>query len=147
MHATPPSLHESLENVSAWPWEIMSGGSHMAPRGQEFPAHAHLAWEWVYYRAGHILYQHGQETFPASPGLLWLMPPRTTHAELARTSYANDYLAVSGPPRADSLPSFCLPHHTLETVAERCGYHSASHLTRQVKKFTGLTPGRLRYQG
>jgi len=33
---------------------------------------------------------------------------------------------------------------TLEAVAERCGYHSASHLTRHVKAATGKSPGRLR---
>ena len=32
----------------------------------------------------------------------------------------------------------------LEAVAELCGYDSASHLTRCVKKSTGQTPGRLR---
>lgn len=32
----------------------------------------------------------------------------------------------------------------LEAVAELCGYDSASHLTRCVKKFTGRTPGKLR---
>lgn len=32
----------------------------------------------------------------------------------------------------------------LEAVAELCGYDSASHLTRCVKKSTGLTPGQIR---
>jgi transcriptional regulator GlxA family with amidase domain len=32
----------------------------------------------------------------------------------------------------------------LEAVAELCGYDSASHLTRSVKKSTGLTPGQIR---
>jgi AraC-like DNA-binding protein len=32
----------------------------------------------------------------------------------------------------------------LETVAELCGYDSASHLTRCVKKLTGRTPGQIR---
>jgi AraC-like DNA-binding protein len=32
----------------------------------------------------------------------------------------------------------------LEAIAELCGYDSASHLTRCVKKFTGETPGRIR---
>jgi len=32
----------------------------------------------------------------------------------------------------------------LDTVAELCGYDSASHLTRCVKKFTGQTPGQIR---
>ena len=33
----------------------------------------------------------------------------------------------------------------LETIAELCGYDSASHLTRSVKKFTGRTPGQVRH--
>lgn len=32
----------------------------------------------------------------------------------------------------------------LEVVAELCGYDSASHLTRCVKKLTGQTPGEIR---
>jgi AraC-like DNA-binding protein len=32
----------------------------------------------------------------------------------------------------------------LEAIAERCGYDSASHLTRCVKKFIGKTPGQIR---
>jgi AraC-like DNA-binding protein len=32
----------------------------------------------------------------------------------------------------------------LEAIAELCGYDSASHLTRCVKKFTGQTPGQIR---
>jgi AraC-like DNA-binding protein len=34
--------------------------------------------------------------------------------------------------------------HKLETIAELCGYDSASHLTRHVKKFSGMTPGHMR---
>ena len=33
---------------------------------------------------------------------------------------------------------------TLETIAETCGYNSASHLTRHIKRATGKTPGALR---
>lgn len=32
----------------------------------------------------------------------------------------------------------------LDAVAELCGYDSASHLTRSVKKSTGQTPGQIR---
>jgi AraC-like DNA-binding protein len=35
---------------------------------------------------------------------------------------------------------------TLELIAESCGYHSASHLTRHVKRATGATPGAVRTQ-
>ncbi len=35
---------------------------------------------------------------------------------------------------------------TLESVAECCGYNSASHLTRHIKRATGQTPGALRGQ-
>lgn len=40
-----------------------------------------------------------------------------------------------------------LLHHsrmTLETIAEHCGYHSASHLSRHIKAATGTSPGVLR---
>ena len=40
-----------------------------------------------------------------------------------------------------------LLHHstlTLETIADLCGYHSPSHLSRHVKAATGASPGRLR---
>jgi AraC-like DNA-binding protein len=33
---------------------------------------------------------------------------------------------------------------TLESIAESCGYNSASHLTRHIKRATGKTPGALR---
>jgi len=33
---------------------------------------------------------------------------------------------------------------TLEAIAERCGYHSASHISRHVKAVTGVSPGQLR---
>jgi len=32
----------------------------------------------------------------------------------------------------------------LASIAERCGFHSASHLSRRVKAATGSSPGRLR---
>lgn len=35
---------------------------------------------------------------------------------------------------------------TLESIAEYCGYNSASHLTRHIKRVTGQTPGTLRGQ-
>jgi len=35
-------------------------------------------------------------------------------------------------------------HATLETIADRCGYHSASHLSRHIKAATGKSPGALR---
>lgn len=33
---------------------------------------------------------------------------------------------------------------TVETIAARCGYHSASHLSRQLKQVLGRSPGQLR---
>ncbi len=35
---------------------------------------------------------------------------------------------------------------TLELIADTCGYHSASHLTRHIKRATGTTPGAVRAQ-
>jgi transcriptional regulator GlxA family with amidase domain len=36
---------------------------------------------------------------------------------------------------------------SLETVAHACGYDSASHLSRHVKRVTGQSPGALRGRG
>ncbi|MGI8418123.1 MAG: helix-turn-helix domain-containing protein [Nakamurella sp.] len=33
---------------------------------------------------------------------------------------------------------------TIEAIATRCGYHSASHLSRHLRAATGLSPGQLR---
>jgi AraC-like DNA-binding protein len=37
--------------------------------------------------------------------------------------------------------------HTLETIAGMCGYDSASHLSRMVKRVAGKSPGAVRLQG
>lgn len=36
---------------------------------------------------------------------------------------------------------------TLDAIADRCGFHSASHLTRHIKTATGRAPGALRREG
>lgn len=36
---------------------------------------------------------------------------------------------------------------TLDQIAERCGYHSASHLSRWIRRLHGCTPGALRRRG
>jgi AraC-like DNA-binding protein len=46
--------------------------------------------------------------------------------------------------------TLALLHHstlTLETIANMCGYDSASHLSRMVRRATGKSPGTLRRQG
>ena len=91
-------MHKS-PNVA---WRIFSAGAHSAKRGQNFPAHSHTHWEWVYYRSGFIECLHGDELLPMQPGSLWLTPPGVTHAEIAKTAYANFYFGVEGAP--DVLP-------------------------------------------
>jgi len=234
------------------------GGFYKAPAGKDCPLHRHKEWELVYYRSGSITCVHGDETFDAEPGLLWLTPPGVYHRELARTAYQNTYLTILAPKtrawprtvldderqnlgrlcaelviegarqemaplakllleelfmrieqsasrqkadpttqvvrRAEVLIASTLDHrlkiyeiaeklgisvsglraafqtvkgqspltvlreircrrtisllhnstHTLEALAELCGYDSASHLSWEIKRFTGKSPGKLR---
>jgi AraC-like DNA-binding protein len=84
-------------------------------------------------------------------------PPsiRSIAAEVgvSRTRLYEQFVAQSGQTPADYLAQVRLRHAlsllhgstlTLETIADHCGYHSASHLSRHVKHATGASPGRLR---
>ena len=47
---------------------------------------------------GRITCPVGSETYAATPGTVLLTPPRTYHAELSRTGYANRFLQVDASP-------------------------------------------------
>lgn len=88
MHETPRRL--GLEHA----------GQYEARQGEDFPPHRHSTWELIYYRAGRIACPVGSELFESRPGMVLLTPPWTTHAEYARTAYANYFLVVDAPTRA-----------------------------------------------
>lgn len=86
-------MHKSLQ--------LLGAGVHAAGPGKDYPLHAHTSWELVYYVRGRITCPIGDETYAATPGTVLLTPPRTFHAELSRTGYANRFLqvdAVAGRP-------------------------------------------------
>ena len=93
----------------------------------------------------------------------WLIEQR--HAEPLRitqiaaelgasaTHLRSRFVALRGHTMQDHLHAVRLRHalgelrdstRTLETIAERTGFSSASHLSRRVKEATGLTPGEVR---
>lgn len=73
---------------------LLGAGVHTAKPGRDYPSHAHTSWELVYYVRGRITCPVGDETYAATPGTVLLTPPRTWHAELSRTGYANRFLQV-----------------------------------------------------
>ncbi|MEU4292064.1 AraC family transcriptional regulator [Kribbella sp. NPDC026596] len=79
-------MHKSLR--------LLGAGVHTAGPGKDYPLHAHTSWELVYYVRGRITCPVGDETYAATPGTVLLTPPRTWHAELSRTGYANRFLQV-----------------------------------------------------
>ena len=79
-------MHKSLR--------LLGTGVHTAGPGKDYPLHAHTSWELVYYVRGRITCPVGDETYAATPGTVLLTPPRTWHAELSRTGYANRFLQV-----------------------------------------------------
>jgi AraC-like DNA-binding protein len=103
MHKTLDLLHQAPESASG----SLHVGMYEAPAGQDFPPHQHPVWELVYYRAGRIGCVVDRETFEGYPGLLVLTPPRTVHAELAWTAYANTYLTIDLP-REYPWPLLCI---------------------------------------
>jgi AraC-like DNA-binding protein len=79
------------------PLTLCAAGAYQAPRGRDFPRHAHDTWELVYYRDGNILCPLGDAVYEGLPGVLLLTPPHTPHAEVARTAYSNYFLVVDAP--------------------------------------------------
>jgi AraC-like DNA-binding protein len=73
---------------------VTGSGSYEATAGNEFPAHQHTVWEAVYYRQGHLKVAMGEDIYNIEPGVLLITPPKTMHAEYARTAYANYFITV-----------------------------------------------------
>ena len=72
---------------------------------------------------------------------------------LSRTTLYDHFTQLRGQTPAEYVSAIRLRHalgllhhsrSTLETIADLCGYHSASHLSRHVKTATGKSPGSLR---
>lgn len=86
LHITPPV--ESYLQVA---------GAYEAPRGKDFPLHHHETWELVYYRAGQIRCQVGEDFYQSEAGMILLTPPHILHAEYAHTAYANFFVSIDVP--------------------------------------------------
>ena len=98
MHSTPNLLHKSTNSK----WKILFGSSYEAPKGRDFPLHSHKYWEWVYYRSGYIQAIHGGEQINMRPGSLWLTPPNTPHAEIAKTAYSSFFFTIDAPANTEA---------------------------------------------
>lgn len=107
MHKTPPFLHVSPPEAPEYSpastapapplLQLQSAGAYEAPQGRDFPPHHHPLWEMVYYRAGHPRCQLGNKEYDVRPGMMLLNPPGITHAEHARTAYANFFCYIEAP--------------------------------------------------
>lgn len=76
-----------------------------------------------------------------------------TRVGMSRSSFFAHFSALHGQTPHEYLRALRLrralsllrhSEFTLETIAERCGYYSASHLSRHIKAETGRRPGELR---
>lgn len=76
-----------------------------------------------------------------------------SEAGVSRSTLHAHFARIVGQSPIDYLQTIRLRHAlgllrhttmTLETIADHCGFHSASHLSRHVKAATGSTPGALR---
>lgn len=94
MHRTRNVLHKSPDP----PFAFTSAGEWSAGRGKDFPAHQHTYWEIVYYRSGKIGVLIANESYDISRGMVLITPPKTIHAEIARTAYSNFYIGLDAPP-------------------------------------------------
>ena len=90
MQGMPKQLHRSPDQKI----HILSAGAYAAAKGVDFPPHQHAQWELVYYRSGALECVMAGESSPGYPGLIWLTPPKVTHAERAVNAYANFYVAL-----------------------------------------------------
>jgi AraC-like DNA-binding protein len=103
MHDATQFLHQSPHAAM----RVIAAGPYAAPQGRDFPPHQHVTWEIIYYRAGHITCPIGDRSFEGRPGMLNAIPPRTIHAEIATTEYANFWIQLDAP--ADSpWPLMCM---------------------------------------
>jgi AraC-like DNA-binding protein len=83
-------MHES-------PVRLRYASTYQAPQGRDYPAHAHPAWEVIYYRTGNIRCRVEDAVFETQPGMLLLIPPGTLHADEAVTAYSQIFLRVTAP--------------------------------------------------
>lgn len=124
MHGSLGALHAQQGTL-----HLLNADGYQAPRGTNFPAHRHQAWEVVYYRRGRVDCPIGDRVYEAGPGTVLLTPPDTTHAEVARTDYANFYMVIDAP-SAQVWPTACFD-------ADQALLHVCSALVRE---WTGRAP-------
>ena len=107
MHNSPQVLHKTPH----MPIRLHAAGPYEAPQGRHFPPHRDAAWEIIYYRAGHIQGQVGNEIYQSEPGLLVTIPPGVIHSETAHTAYANFWIQINVP-EPPSWPRRCYDDET-----------------------------------
>lgn len=90
MQRMPKKLHKSPSGEM----RILWAGAHAAAKGVDFPPHQHTEWELTYYRSGALQCVMAGQDSPGYPGLIWLTPPGTIHAEGAVKAYANFYVLL-----------------------------------------------------
>lgn len=107
---------------------------------------AHLSPTHAIVRAVEQLYEESYSTPISIAGTARLMG-------VSPSSLRHYFVEQRGLPPQEALQQVRLRHALtllrtsdlpLASIAERCGFHSASHLSRRVKAATGSSPGRLR---
>jgi len=86
----------------------------------------------------------------------WTLGSLSSHAGLSKTSFSNRFTELVGCPPIEYLAMWrmqmaagCLKEAgaTIEGVAERCGYQSASAFSKAFKRAFGVSPGKFRLSG
>ncbi len=98
MHEAPRDAGPPQRSRTEIKPRLLGAGTHVAAPGQDFPLHSHGSWEVVYYASGRARCPIGDETYDGVPGTILATPPRTPHAELTVTGYANRFIQLDAPP-------------------------------------------------
>lgn len=76
--------------------KLVFAAEYAAAKDQDYPLHQHSAWELIYYHAGQIECTVAGTCFQTRPGMMLLIPPKTPHADRARTAYRHHFLHLRG---------------------------------------------------
>lgn len=77
---------------------LIHSGAYEAAQGNDFPAHKHPNWEFIYYRSGRIRCPTGDDVYTGEPGVMLFYPPGMVHSEIADSAYTNFYMTINAPP-------------------------------------------------
>ncbi|MEK7415203.1 MAG: AraC family transcriptional regulator [Planctomycetota bacterium] len=92
----------------------------------------------------------GEPTHPLPIGRLAIrlgVAPSTLRAAFQARRGCSPSVAMAGLRAGHASGLLASTTLTLEQIAERCGYHSASHLSRWIRRLHGCTPGKMRRRG